>query len=618
MSKLFKKNYYLWAILFSLLLLVSGCSLEKELPPARDLSEVNETFDTALKENSRIADEAKNSANSSALLKATQQKENETVLNALLPPVSAPGKPREKHFNVVVNEIPAHEFYMGLVEDSQYNIIVNPAVQGNISLNLKDVTIDDVMNIVREVYGFSYKKKGKNYFVYPNSLQTKLFRINYLNLSRIGSSSIDVSSGQITKSVNNNRSGNSSSSNSGRRSGNSTVNTKFGSQLKTEFKVDLWKELSDSLRTIIGNENGRKIVVNPQTGVILVKAMPDELSRVQEFLEATQMIMGRQVLLEAKIVEVELSDGFQAGISWAAIGKPGAGKTITGGQVGINSLVTNVVLPGTAPRAVETGSGFKPLGSELAGPFGGVFALALDLNDFKAMIELLGTQGNVQVLSSPRIATMNNQKAVIKVGTDRFFVTDLNSSNTSGTDGSASQIPDVELTPFFSGVALDVTPQIDDSGEIILHVHPSISNVTEDNRTISFSDSLAISLPMAKSTIRESDSIIRAKNGQMVIIGGLMSTKATDDNSSVPFFGDLPLVGNAFKHQRELAVKSELVIMLKATYLEDDSAINRSLAETQERFRKLESYDVSGRPSTKEPSTWFKFGDKSSTAKTSP
>ncbi len=624
MLKEFKTIDCLWAVPFSLLLLMSGCSLEKELPPARDLSEVNETFDSALKENNRIADEAENSANTSSLSKAALKKENETVLNALLPPVFAPKKSRERHFNVVVNELPANEFYMGLVEDSQYNIIVNPAVKGNISLNLKDVTIDDVMMIVREVYGFAYKKKGKNYFVYPNSLQTKLFRINYLNLSRQGSSSIDVSSGQITKSISNNGSGNSSSANSGSRSrgsnssGNSTANTKFGTQLKTEFKVDLWKELAESLHTIIGSENGRKIVVNPQTGVILVKAMPDELLRVEEFLEATQMIVGRQVLLEAKIVEVELSDGFQAGISWAAIGKPGSGKTITGGQVGINSLVTNVVLPATAPRAVDTGSGFKPLGSELAGPFGGVFALALDLNDFKAMIELLGTQGNVQVLSSPRIATMNNQKAVIKVGTDRFYVTDLNSSNTSGTDGSASEIPDVELTPFFSGVALDVTPQIDASGEIILHVHPSISNVTEDNRTISFSDSLAISLPMAKSTIRESDSIIRAKNGQMVIIGGLMSTKATDDNSSVPFFGDLPLVGNAFKHQRELAVKSELVIMLKATYLEDDTAINRSLAETQERFQKLGAYDVSGRPSTKEPSTWFKFGDKSSTAKTSP
>jgi len=164
----------------------------------------------------------------------------------------------------------------------------------------------------------------------------------------------------------------------------------------------------------------------------------------------------------------------------------------------------------------------------------------------------------------------------------------------------------VELTPFFSGVALDVTPQIDDSGEIVLHIHPSISNVTEDTRTLSFSEDVNISLPMAKSTIRESDSIIRAKNGQMVIIGGLMSTKATDDNSSVPFFGDIPLLGNAFKHQRELTVKSELVIMLKATYLDNDNVINETLQDTQNRFQNLQKYDVSGRPSTKEPSSWYK------------
>ena len=598
-------------LLFSIsliVMLISGCALDKELPPARDLSELDQTFDKALEENRRIAKQP------TKPISVTEEKnEHEIVLNALLPPV-ANQVPQENRFNVVVNELPAREFYLGLVEDTPFNIIVNPGVQANITLNLKNVTIDEVMDIVREVYGFDYKKKGNNYFVYPNSLQTRLFRINYLNLSRQGSSSIDVSSGQITKTVNNTSGSSSGNSRGGYNSAqNSTANTKFGTQLKTEFKVDLWKELANSLRTIIGTEDGREIVVNPQTGVVLIKAMPDELLRVEEFLEATQMIVGRQVLLEAKIVEVELSDGFQAGISWAALGKPGSGKTITAGQVGINSLLTNVTLPATAPGAVEGGGGFSGLGSELTGPFGGVFALALDLNDFKAMIELLGTQGNVQVLSSPRIATMNNQKAVIKVGTDRFFVTDLNSSNTSGTDGSASEIPDVELTPFFSGVALDVTPQINTTGEIILHIHPSISNVTEDNRTISFSDNLQISLPMAKSTIRESDSIIRAKNGQMVIIGGLMSTKATDDNSSVPFFGDIPIVGNAFKHQRELSVKSELVIMLKATYLEDDNAINRTLSDTKQRFKKLEGYDVSGRPSTREPSTWYKFGQDKKT-----
>ncbi len=603
-------------VLFSVsfvVLLISGCALEKELPPARDLSEVNQTFDKALKENKRIAKKPQQPN-----LVANAQKEHEIVLNALLPPVPAKAT-QENRFNVVVNELPARDFYMGLVEDSPLNIIVNPQVQGNITLNLKNVTIDDVMMIVREVYGFDYKKKGNNYFVYPNSLQTKLFRINYLNLSRKGSSSIDVSSGQITKSVNNNSGSNSSGSSRGYNSSqNSTANTKFGTQLKTEFKADIWKELADSLRTIIGNKDGRKIVVNPQTGVVLIKAMPEELSRVEEFLEATQMIVARQVLLEAKIVEVELSDGFQAGISWAALGKPGKGKTITAGEVGINTKLTNVILPDISPNAVEGGGNFTGLGSEISGPFGGAFALALDLNDFKAMIELLGTQGDVQVLSSPRIATMNNQKAVIKVGTDRFFVTDLNSSNTSGSDGSASEIPDVELTPFFSGVALDVTPQISKNGEIILHIHPSISNVTEDNRTIRFSDNLQISLPMAKSTIRESDSIIRAKNGQMVIIGGLMSTKSTDDNASVPFFGDIPIVGNAFKHQRELSVKSELVIMLKATYLENDEAINRTLADTQTRFQKLQAYDVSGRPSTKEPSTWYKFAKEKNTSETKP
>jgi len=580
------KAIFILSILSLILILSSGCALEKELPPARDTSEVDDAFTQALEKNREIA------------LQQNNKVSNDKVLDALLPKASQRKRaPKESRFDVVVSDLPARQFYMGLVEDTRTNIIVHPSVIGSITLNLKNVSVSDVLMIVKEVYGFDYKKKGNNYFIYPNAMQTRLFRINYLNLIRSGSSTIDVSSGQITKSDSDSSSDSSSSSSSD----SSTVSTKFGSQLQTNFNVDLWSELANSLRTIIGNEAGRDIVVNPQTGVVLVKAMPDELQRVEEFLEATQMIVGRQVLLEAKIVEVELSDGFQAGISWAALGKPGEGKTVLGGQVGLNQVARRVGLE----SGVNNG-GFNTLSSELTGPFGGVFALALDLNDFAAMIELLGNQGNVQVLSSPRIATMNNQKAVIKVGTDRYFVTDLNSSNTSGTDGSASEIPDVELTPFFSGVALDVTPQIDDSGEVVLHIHPSISNVSEDTRVLTFSDDVNISLPMAKSTIRESDSIIRAKNGQMVIIGGLMSTKATDENSSIPFFGDIPLLGNAFKHQRELSVKSELVIMLKATYLDNDNVINETLQETQSRFQDLQKYDVSGRPSTKEPSTWYK------------
>ena len=592
------RSHVNFLIVFLLMSGLSGCALEKELPAAHNQTQIDKTFSDALAANQQIAQRqaSQQRAGSST---AINEAENERVLDALLPPVSK--RPPENRFNVSVNELSARQFYLGLVEDTPVNIIVHPDVDGNVTLNLKNVTVSEVMMIAREVYGFNYKKKGNNYFVYPNALQTRLFRVNYINLIRSGTSNIDVSSGQITKT----ETGTDSESSSSNTSSSSTANTKFGTQLMTEFKGNLWEELAASLRTIIGNKDGRSIVVNPQTGVVLVKAMPDELLKVEEFLNETQMITGRQVLLEAKIIEVELADGFQAGINWVAVGKPGNGKTITGGQAGVGALENAVGLGANIPVFGGQGSSIGNLGSEISSPFGGVFTLALDLNDFQAMIELLGTQGNVQVLSSPRIATMNNQKAVIKVGTDQFFVTDLNSSNTSTSDGSASDIPDVELTPFFSGVALDVTPQIDRNGEIILHIHPSISSVSEDPRNISFSEDLQISLPMAKSTIRESDSIIRAKNGQMVIIGGLMSTKATDDNASVPFFGDIPLVGNAFKHQREVTVKSELVIMLKATYL-DDVTINNALLETQGRFKELDKYDVSGRPSTKEPSTWYK------------
>ena len=317
-----KINLLYCLILLSIMTGLSGCALQKELPPANDQSEIDQTFQDAIKKNKAITQQHQQAI---ASLKA----ENEILLDALLPPIS---QSQEIRFNMAVNNLPAQQFFMGLVEDTDTNIIVNPEVTGNITLNLKNVSIDEVLSIVKEVYGFNYKKRANNYFIYPNTMQTRLFQINYINLIRSGSSSIDVSSGQITKSEGN------SSSSVNNQSDATLANTKFGTQLKTEFNVDLWKELSVSLRTIIGNKDGRDIVINPQTGIILVKAMPDELSRVEEFLNMTQMITSRQVLLEAKIVEVELSDGFQAGISWAALGKPGDGKTITGGQVGINQI----------------------------------------------------------------------------------------------------------------------------------------------------------------------------------------------------------------------------------------------------------------------------------------
>ena len=296
---------------------------------------------------------------------------------------------------------------------------------------------------------------------------------------------------------------------------------------------------------------------------------PNELREVESFLTATQLVVQRQVILEAKIIEVTLNDGYQAGINWAGLLTMDDGRTITVGNTGGGTVLVNE--GGISDIAGNTGvldpANLNQIQGTAASAFGGVFTAALNLGDFTSFIELLKTQGNVRVLSSPRVATINNQKAVIKVGTDEFFVTNITNTQIS-TAGGTSVTPSVELTPFFSGIALDVTPQISQDGMVTLHVHPSVSDVVDQQKTITIG-TLTQQLPLALSSIRESDSIVRARSGQVIVIGGLMQDSSTNRDAATPGVSDIPILGNLFKQKRNASVKSELVILLKPIVVND-------------------------------------------------
>ena len=193
------------------------------------------------------------------------------------------------------------------------------------------------------------------------------------------------------------------------------------------------------------------------------------------------------------------------------------------------------------------------------------------------------TRGLDKTLTLPCV--FNNQKAVIKVGTDEFFVTST-TSTPSGILGVPATVT-AELTPFFSGIALDVTPQIDDVGNIVLHIHPSVNDVTQKTINVSVAGAASLSLPSAVSSIQESDSIVRASSGQIIVIGGLMKEGSTDENASVPFLGDIPLLGNLFKHKKVTRIKKELVILLKPTFVEGSPMWNEAVQDSQERVSKI-------------------------------
>ena len=502
------------------------------------------------------------------------------VASALLPDInlSAPGAESidvEPRFDIKVNRANVRSFFMGLVDDSKYNMILHPKVNGRITLDLKNVTVNEVMEVVRDVYGYDFEKTKTAFSVFPNAMRTRIFAMNYLNVNRTGGSNMSVSSGQVTESV------------SGTGTTASTTQSVSGSSLSTESKSEFWVELKASLDALIGNKKGRNVVVSPQSGMVIVRAMPHEIRAVEKFITRTQSFVQRQVIIEAKILEVELNERFQTGINWAALQTSGGDRALVG-QTGGGSIFSGAGITGIAGNSGNLDpAALSQVTGTATSSFGGMISLALNVgSDFTAFIEMLKTQGDVQVLSSPQVSTVNNQKAVIKVGKDEFFITDVE-SNTSTTTATASTQSNVELTPFFSGVALDVIPQISANGEIILHVHPTVSTVTEKTKNINVSSGTALSVPLAISSIRESDSIIRAKSGQVVIIGGLMQNSVEQNVSKVPLLGDIPLVGALFRHTQDITKKSELVILLKPIVIDSDKQMSEQVQRMKSRFKQV-------------------------------
>ncbi len=555
-------------LLISLVICLHGCETG---PPRQDVVNKMET----------VIDE-------SVTANREQQGLPDDVSRALIPTINldalrVPQIEDEQHFDISVNNVLAEQFFLSLVDGTQYNMVIHPEVKGLITLNLRNVTIPDVMEAARDVYGFEFISTPYGFQVLPGRLRARIYQINYLNVERSGSSQTQVSSGSLTES-----NPSSASSGDGTIAAPRSSATAVGARINTRQPLTtFWAELQDSVQAIVGQAEGRSVVVNPQSGVVVVRALPNELREVEAYLQATQLVVQRQVILEAKILEVQLNEGFQAGINWGALLSPG-NNTITAANVGGGSVLVNE--SGLSGIAGQTGNldpgNLSPISGALSEAFGGVFTLAFDLGDFTAFIELLKTQGNVQVLSSPRVATMNNQKAIIKVGTDEFFVTDVtNTVSTTGLGGT-NVFPSIGLTPFFSGIALDVTPQISEGGDVTLHVHPSISEVVDQQKTVTIGNTTQ-QLPLALSTVRESDSIVRARSGQVVVIGGLMQDLTDDRDASAPVLGDIPVLGNLFKHKKQRSVKSELVILLKPVVVNSSEEWSGTLEKTGSDIRRL-------------------------------
>ena len=470
----------------------------------------------------------------------------------------------EPRLDLLVNNAQARDVFLAIVADTRYSMLMHPDVAGTLSVTLRGVTVAEALEAIRDVYGYDFKIEGRRITIYAPTLQTRIFTVNYPHSPREGRSELRVASGAATQSV----SSASTTAGAATAASNSQQSENKGNYVSTNSKTDFWQELAGAVRGLIGGDAGRSVITSPQAGIMAVRAMPDELRQVDKFLKAAQIAVERQVMLEAKIVEVVLNDSFQSGIDWSAL-KNGGGATgamgVLSGNTTSNTLVSGVQsnLPGFVAGTAATG------GLNLPAAGAGLFGLAFATDGFQAVLGFLETRGDVQILSSPRIATLNNQKAVLKVGSEDFFVINLTPGTAATSTGSTTSVtqPTPTLAQFFSGISLDVTPQIDAGNNITLHVHPSVTKVTEKNMTINNGTSSPFVLPLASTSVNESDTLVRIQDGNIVAIGGLMQLESSRTSSGLPGTSDIPVFSSIFGNRASAGRKKEVVVLIKPTII---------------------------------------------------
>ena len=561
--------------------------------------------------------------------------EDTDLLNELIPSLSLDENllaPIEPRISISAPNLPASVFFNSLVAGTDYGVALSEDVEAVINLSLPNVTIEEAMDTVAEIYNLDIERKGNIYTVRPGGLRTRQFSIDYLNVQRQGTSNMQINNGGGQGGQQGGLGGGLGGGIGGLGGGIGGIGGigggiggigglggglgggiggigGAGGQVSTNTSTDFWSDLETAISNLIGvqsngsngggqqaaggllggiggigiggagsrnqstvTDEGKSVLVQPLTGIVIVTAYPFELDRIEKFINAAQESLQREVIIQIQFLEVVLNEGYQQALDFNTFGSQ-ANDPVTG------SGAFRGDAEGLLGSANDQALQFLGAANGIQGIANPV-QFSTNFTDFDAVFQLLQTRGTTQVISSPQLRILNNQKAVFQDGDQEFFQTQADTTTVASGDNTTTNAEN-NLQQFFSGISMDITPQISANGDITLHVHPIISAVDEQSKNIG-----GQIVPLARTTTREIDSVIKAQNGRIVVLGGLAFERNINQTAGIPGISSIPVVGDVLEQRQTESVKSEFIILLKPIIANPDG--NKSvLDESNQRFKNI-------------------------------
>lgn len=455
-----------------------------------------------------------------------------------------------RRYTLVMAGADARELFLSLARENDFNLVLSPEVSGTVTMDIKEATAEELMDEVCGMLGCRAVFAGNTVRVAPEKRVTRVFPVDYLLTSRTGSGSLMASTST---------SGGGGGSGTGGGSATASSESQSTNTVITEEKGDFWGGLGEEIGALLSPGSG-KAVVNRTSGTVTVTDYTANVEQVERYLRMIEARVRTGVVIETRIMEVTLDDSTKYGIDWAAI--PDLSSLSMSGSLAAGA---------TAAQGLSTGST--------------TFQFGVAGSKFNAFLDAQAQAGNLNVLSAPKVSTLNNQKAIIRIGRqDVFFravVTPASTTSAAFTTFTPDSVTE--------GIILSVTPQVGQDGRIMLAIHPTITEkvgtaVAPDRNTAPILD------------VRETNTVVTVADGETVFIGGMMQERSQETVKSVPLLGDIPYLGALFRSNEQVKKKTELVILISPRVIRSGEGAEIAARE-RERLRNLErGHHIGGRP----------------------